>query len=68
MADMYPVKDVSAGVEADEGGVGYIPNSSAVGAGHEQGLNRQAPFSNSEFPNTESGEGKAPGGTSSVGY
>jgi hypothetical protein len=36
----------------------YINSSEAVGCGHEDSMNRMAKFSNSEFPNEESGEGK----------
>lgn len=38
----------------------YIPSSESVGAGHEDSMNRMPPITNGEFPNEESGEGKAP--------
>lgn len=38
---------------------GFIPTSESVGCGHNEG-DHLAPFSNEEFPNQESGEGKGP--------
>lgn len=35
----------------------FLPSSESVGCGHNDCPERQAPFSNEEFPNTESGEG-----------
>lgn len=41
------------------GDIGYIGSSESVGCGNEPG-DHLAPFSNEEFPNEESGEGKGP--------
>lgn len=43
---------------SEEDGPGYVKSSEKVGAGHTDYEHRQAKFSNSEFPNKESGEGK----------
>ncbi len=36
----------------------FIPSSESTGCGTEDSMNRMPKFSNEEFPNEESGEGK----------
>lgn len=52
--------ETEAAPMAPEGAVSYIPSSESTGCGHEDSMNRLAPFSNEEFPNSETGEGKEP--------
>ena len=55
---VFPECDAAPGMEP-EGTVPFLPSSESVGCGHNDG-DHLAPFSNEEFPNQESGEGKAP--------
>lgn len=57
MADNYPCTEAEIDASPDEGGIGFIPSSQAVGAGHEDSMNRM-PNPNAEWVNEESGEGK----------
>jgi hypothetical protein len=53
--DGFPEKNKSFPPGLED--VFFIPSSEAVGCGHNEG-EHLAPFTNEEFPNTESGEGK----------
>lgn len=59
--------EIQAPPMAPEGSVYFIPSSESTGCGHEPG-DHLAPFSTEEFPNEESGEGKAPGANPGGGY